>query len=130
MLFGSALNGWGVRRLLKALRHEAPGPAATCYRLGVEATAFYPFKVSYGGTVGRLVLGRVLGGAIEEGSELRGRDKQPARLGTLFAVQGDKTLKVSGVADGSHTTMFCCGPTRYGVAGPTLNVFVIALPSV
>ncbi|MDQ3144613.1 MAG: GTP-binding protein, partial [Pseudomonadota bacterium] len=38
VLFGSASNGWGVRRLLKALRHEAPGPAATCYRLGVEAT--------------------------------------------------------------------------------------------
>ena len=26
VLFGSAHNGWGVRRLLKALRHEAPGP--------------------------------------------------------------------------------------------------------
>ena len=35
VLFGSAQNGWGVRRLLKALRHEAPGPEATAARLGV-----------------------------------------------------------------------------------------------
>ena len=29
VLFGSAASSWGVRRLLKALRHEAPGPEAT-----------------------------------------------------------------------------------------------------
>ncbi len=101
VLFGSATHGWGIRRLLKALRHEAPGPAATCYRLGIEATSFYAFKVSYGGTVGRLVLGRMLGGAIEEGSEMRGADKQPVRFGSLFAVQGDKTSKVTAASDGA-----------------------------
>ena len=101
VLFGSATHGWGIRRLLKALRHEAPGPAATCYRLGVEATSFHAFKVSYGGTVGRLVLGRILGGAIEEGSELRGVDKQPVRIGTLFSVQGDKTAKLTAAGNGA-----------------------------
>ena len=101
VLFGSATNGWGIRRLLKALRHEAPGPAATCYRLGVEATSFYAFKVSHGGNVGRLVLGRILGGALEEGSELRGADRQPARIGTLFSVQGDKTTKLTHAPDGA-----------------------------
>jgi len=101
VLFGSATNGWGIRRLLKALRHEAPGPAATCYRLGVEAPAFYSFKVSHGGNIGRLVLGRILGGAIEEGSELRGADRQPVRVGTLFSVQGDKTVKLASAADGA-----------------------------
>ena len=80
---------------------RSPGPAATCYRLGVEATSFYAFKVSYGGTVGRLVLGRVLGGAIEEGSEMRGADKQPVRFGSLFAVQGDKTTKVTAAGNGA-----------------------------
>ena len=101
VLFGSASQGWGIRRLLKALRHEAPGPAATCYRLGVEATSFYAFKVSHGGTVGRLVLGRILGGGIEEGSELRGGDRQPARLGTMFSVQGDKTVKLAKAPNGA-----------------------------
>ncbi|MDQ3078995.1 MAG: elongation factor G [Pseudomonadota bacterium] len=101
VLFGSATHGWGIRRLLKALRHEAPRPAATCYRLGVEATSFYAFKVSHGGTVGRLVLGRILGGGIEEGSELRGANRQPTRLGTLFSVQGDKTVKLASAPDGT-----------------------------
>jgi elongation factor G len=101
VLFGSATNGWGVRRLLKALRHEAPGPDATCYRLGIEAPSFYAFKVSHGGTVGRLVLGRVLGGPLEEGSELRGGDRQPARFGTLFAMQGDKTAKITNAGNGA-----------------------------
>jgi elongation factor G len=101
VLFGSATNGWGVRRLMKALRHEAPAPQATCYRLGVEATSFYAFKVSHGGTSGRLVLGRVLGGDLAEGSELRGGDRQPARFGTMFAVQGDKTAKLATGPDGS-----------------------------
>jgi elongation factor G len=101
VLFGSATNGWGVRRLLKALRHEAPGPQATSYRLGVEATSFYAFKVSHGGSAGRLVFGRVLGGTIEEGSEFRGADRQPVRFATLFAVQGDKTAKLASASDGA-----------------------------
>lgn len=101
VLFGSATNGWGVRRLLKALRHEAPGPESTCYRLGVESTSFFAFKVSHGGTSGRLVLGRVLGGTMIESSELRGADRQSARFGTIFAVQGDKTAKITEVANGA-----------------------------
>jgi len=101
VLFGSATNGWGIRRLLKALRHESPTPAATSYRLGVEATAFYAFKVSHGGSVGRVVLGRILGGALAEGAELRGPDGQPVRMGTLFAVQGDKTAKLADADDGA-----------------------------
>ncbi|HEY0628412.1 MAG TPA: GTP-binding protein, partial [Sphingomicrobium sp.] len=53
VLFGSAQNGWGVRRLLKALRHEAPGPESTAARLGVDAPAVYAFKIYHGGSVGR-----------------------------------------------------------------------------
>ncbi|HXG99415.1 MAG TPA: elongation factor G [Sphingomicrobium sp.] len=101
VLFGSATNGWGIRRLLKALRHEAPAPSAACYRLGVEATSFYAFKVSHGGSVGRLVLGRVLGGKLAEGAELRDGERQPLRMGTLFAVQGDKTSKLGDADDGA-----------------------------
>src|SRR5438045_4903081 len=37
VLFGSASSSWGVRRLLKAVRHEAPGADATSNRLGVES---------------------------------------------------------------------------------------------
>ena len=101
VLFGSATNGWGVRRLLKALRHEAPGPQATATGSAWRRLSFYAFKVSHGGSAGRLVFGRVLGGAIEEGSEFRACDRQPARFATLFAVQGDKTAKLASADDGA-----------------------------
>ncbi|HEX2624213.1 MAG TPA: elongation factor G, partial [Sphingomicrobium sp.] len=100
VLFGSAENGWGVRRLLKALRHEAPGPRATADRLGVYAPSVHAFKIFHGGAVGRLVLARVLGGRIDESATLRNREGETMRLGALFSVQGEKTSKVAEAADG------------------------------
>jgi elongation factor G len=100
VLFGSADNGWGVRRLLKALRHEAPGPQATAQRLGVYAPSLYAFKIFHGGSVGRLALARALGGRIGEGADLRSARGEPMRLGALFSVQGDKTAKVTEARNG------------------------------
>src|SRR6478672_488689 len=57
VLFGSASSSWGVRRLLKALRHEAPGADATAARLGVTETSAYIFKIIHG-SIGRLALAR------------------------------------------------------------------------
>jgi elongation factor G len=99
VLFGSAASSWGVRRLLKALRHEAPGPDSTARRLSVSDPALYAFKISHGGSVGRLALARVLGGEISEGADLKGRD-DTVRLGALFSVQGEKTSKVARAAKG------------------------------
>jgi elongation factor G len=99
VLFGSAASSWGVRRLLKALRHEAPGPDSTARRLSVSDPALYAFKISHGGSVGRLALARVLGGEISEGADLKGRD-DTVRLGALLSVQGEKTSKVARAAKG------------------------------
>jgi elongation factor G len=100
VLFGSAQNGWGVRRLLKALRHEAPGPESTAARLGVDAPAVYAFKIFHGGSVGRLALARALGGSIHENSDFKSSSDEHGRLGALFSVQGDKTAKVSEASNG------------------------------
>ena len=86
--------------MLKALRHEAPWPAATARRLGVTDPALYAFKISHGGAIGRLALARALGGEISEGSDVRTRDGESARLGALFAVQGAATRKVAKANDG------------------------------
>jgi len=99
VLFGSASSSWGVRRLLKALRHEAPGPEATAARLEVSDPSLYVFKVLHG-SVGRLALSRVLGGRIGEGADLRTDDGSHVRLGALFTLQGDKTQKVSEARNG------------------------------
>jgi elongation factor G len=98
VLFGSASSSWGVRRLLKALRHEAPTAAATAKRLEVTDPALYVFKVLHG-SIGRLALSRALGGSIREGSDLK-TDGEHARVGSLFNVQGEKTQKVGEAADG------------------------------
>ena len=99
VLFGSASSCWGVRRLLKALRHEAPGPEATARRLSVSDPSLYAFKISHSGSVGRLALARVLGGEIAEGIDLKGRD-DTVRLGALFSVQGEKTTKTAKARNG------------------------------
>jgi elongation factor G len=100
VLFGSAASSWGVRRLLKALRHEAPGPAETAERLSVTAPSAYVFKISHGGSVGRLALARTLGGAIREGSDVKANGTESSRLGALFSVQGEKTAKVAEAQNG------------------------------
>src|SRR3546814_15360309 len=59
VLFGSALNGFGVRRLLKALLHEAPAPTLAAERLGTQDGCAFVFKISHGGAMGRLAPARV-----------------------------------------------------------------------
>ena len=100
VLFGSAHNRWGIGRLLKALRHEAPGPQSTAQRLGVDAPALYAFKIFHGGSVGRLALTRALGGAVHENSDFKSSSGEHGRLGALFAMQGDKTAKIADANDG------------------------------
>jgi elongation factor G len=99
VLFGSASSSWGVRRLLKALRHEVPGPQAAADRLSVTNASMYVFKILHG-SIGRLALARVLGGRIAEGSDLKTEDGEHARAGSMFKVQGEKTQKVTEASDG------------------------------
>jgi len=99
VLFGSANSSWGVRRLLKALRHEAPGAAAATKRLSVSAPSLYVFKVLHA-PIGRLALSRALGGQVGEGSDAKTADGGHARVGSMFKVQGEKTQKIGEAQDG------------------------------
>ncbi|MBL0000061.1 MAG: elongation factor G [Sphingomonadales bacterium] len=100
VMFGSALNGFGVRRLLKMLRHEAPGASETAMRLGTNGSSVQIFKIANGGSVGRLALARILGDGLAEGAELVSGDGEAVRVGALFSVQGDKTIKLSKAEPG------------------------------
>jgi elongation factor G len=99
VLFGSALNGFGVRRLMKALRHDSPDPQAAATRLGAKTGCAFVFKVSHGGTMGRLAFARVFGGHLTEGAELKS-DSGHVRVGTLFSVQGEKVAKLARAGSG------------------------------
>ncbi|MBB4640661.1 elongation factor G [Rhizorhapis suberifaciens] len=101
VLFGSALNGHGVRRLLKMLRHDAPAPEQTAERLNIGNASGLVLKVSHGSAIGRLALTRVFDRALAEGAELTGGPEgQAIRAGALFAIQGAATTKVGRAEPG------------------------------
>ena len=132
VLFGSAQNGWGVGRLLKALRHEAPGPESTAARLGVDAPAVHAFKIYHGGSVGRLALARAIGGPIHENSDFKSSSEEHGRFGALFSVQGDKTTKVTDASNGDVIAMAKVDGVKAGDwlgAGKLPPPIEISLPS-
>jgi elongation factor G len=95
VLFGSALNGFGIRRLLKMLRHDTPTAAQTAERLGIDGAVAQVFKISHGSAVGRLALARIFGASLSEGAELLDIEKKVTRTGSLFALQGAATTKIA-----------------------------------
>ena len=132
VLFGSAQNGWGIRRLLKALRHEAPGPESTAQRLGVDAPALHAFKIYHGGSVGRLAFARAIGGPIHENSDFKSTSGEHGRLGALFSVQGDKTNKLSEAGNGDIVAVAKVDGVKGGDwlgAGNLPSPIEISLPS-
>lgn len=100
VLFGSALNGYGVRRLLKMLRHDVPAPAETAERLGIDNANGLVLKISHGNAIGRLALTRIFNRPLTEGAEVAGPDGQPVRAGALFALQGSATNKIGRAEPG------------------------------
>lgn len=94
VLVGSAANGNGIVRLLKALRHEAPFIDETVKRLGVEAQggAGYVMKTAYTSHGGKLSLTRVLAGTIGEGDTVRG-DGTEERVAGVATMMGQDIRK-------------------------------------
>ncbi len=74
VLIGAAEHDHGVRRLMKALRHEVPEASVTAGRLGIPegATVAQIFKVTYAPHVGKLSLIRVWRGPLKDGDTLAG----------------------------------------------------------
>ncbi|MBV8991367.1 MAG: elongation factor G, partial [Solirubrobacterales bacterium] len=75
VFLGAATQDHGVRRLWKALRHEAPGPQETAARLGIKADGepmAQVFKTFHLPHTGKLSVVRVWRGAIAEGNVLNG----------------------------------------------------------
>ena len=97
VLIGSAENDNGIRRLLKALRHEVPEAAVTAERLGVKAngdTIVQVLKTFHSSHGGKMSLGRVLSGTLKDGAVLHTRDGADARVGGIFALKGAEQSKL------------------------------------
>src|SRR5262249_59048781 len=94
VLIGVATRSNGVLRLLKALRHEAPGIAVTAKRLGVKANGeavavvLKTFHTTHGG---KLSVARVLNGQIGDGVTLSSPTEEAVRVSGASKLPGRST---------------------------------------
>ena len=100
VFFGSAQNGFGVRRLLKALRHETPPAARAAARLRLAGPAAAVIKTAWVGQAGKLAYARVFGAPLSDRAELTLPGGAHARVGGLSAVQGAALKKIASAAVG------------------------------
>ena len=94
VLLGSAENGNGILRLLKALRHEAPFVERTAKRLKLEnaKSAAQVLKTMYTAHGGKISLVRVLAGEFGEGTIVQGA-RAEERAASAFAMLGQEAKK-------------------------------------
>jgi elongation factor G len=114
VFFGATAHGNGVRRLLKAFRHDTPEPKFAAERLGLKGAGAYVMKVSHAGQAGKLAYARVLGKAITDSDQLTLNDGSTQRPGAVFAVQGVQTKKVPGAPEGDVVALGKLDPVAAG----------------
>ena len=103
VLFGSAESDNGIRRLLKALRHDAPDVSATVRRLDLpteDAVAVQIVKTFNGTQAGKLSLARVWRGTITDGMTLGGE-----RLSGIYAMTGREQNKLAKATAGDMVAL-------------------------
>ncbi|SHF17584.1 translation elongation factor 2 (EF-2/EF-G) [Kaistia soli DSM 19436] len=128
VLIGSALHGHGVGRLLKAIRHEAPDITAVLDRLALPSAGepvVQIVKTVNAGHAGKLSIGRVLRGAIEDAAELAGPSGPVGRVSSLLRPTGVQMVKRDTVQTG-ETAGF--GKLDGAATGMTLAAGKSAVP--
>jgi elongation factor G len=131
VLFGSAENGNGIFRLLKALRHEAPGITETVKRLGVEPNSIMmaqTLKTYHTAHGGKLTLARVLSGTIADGQVLYGGRGQEGRVAGVFQLMGTEPKKIAAAKAGDTVALgrleqMATGETISSAKGTTKQAF-------
>ncbi|MEJ0041925.1 MAG: elongation factor G [Rhizomicrobium sp.] len=130
VLIGSAEGDNGIRRLLKALRHEVPPVSAAAKRLGLETNGdavVQILKTYHSSHGGKLSLARVLAGTLKDGALLRRADGGEARVGGIFALKGEAQTKLAEALAGDSVAL---GRLEGVATGETLAVGKTKLPKV
>ncbi|HEY3638423.1 MAG TPA: elongation factor G [Rhizomicrobium sp.] len=126
-LMGSAEKDNGIRRLLKALRHEVPEVSSVAARLGVANTSDTVVQIlkTYNGIHGKLSLARVLTGVLKDGAVLHAHDGRDARIAGMFALKGEAQTKLGEAKAGDTVAL----ARLEGInTGETLSTAKAALP--
>ncbi|HEY2033508.1 MAG TPA: elongation factor G [Rhizomicrobium sp.] len=128
VLLGSAEGDNGIRRLLKALRHEVPDVDAAASRIGIKAgnEAVVQILKTYNGAHGKLSLARVMTGSLKDGAVLHGRGGD-ARVGGMFTLRGDTQAKLTEAKAGDTVAL---GRLEGILTGETLSTAKVPLPHV
>jgi elongation factor G len=99
VLLGAAERDHGVHRLLKALRHDVPGPAATAARIGITAasgdTVALVCKTYHQAHTGKISLARIWGAPLQDGGTLDGH-----RYSAIYRMKGHELGKQSTAVSG------------------------------
>ena len=121
VLLGSAQNGNGIVRLLKALRHEAPFASDTAKRLKIEnaKSSAFVMKTLYTGHGGKLSVARVLTGEIPDGATLVSPSGKEDRIAGIFALKGADQVKRTSAKAGDTVAM---GRLEHIKSGETLTI--------
>ena len=127
ILLGSAERDGGVRRLWKALRHDAPSPEATAARHGV-APGTDPlvqiFRTLNAGHGGKLSWARVWCGPLKDGATLDGK-----RIGGMWRAADGDLVKIAEAAAGDIVALGRLEGVQTGaVLGGRMSGLVIAAP--
>jgi len=121
VLLGVATRQNGILRLLKALRHEAPGVAETAARLGVKADSdavalvLKTFHTTHGG---KMSVARLLAGQAGDGTTFHTAEGEAGRVSGVFKVMGQHFEK-RGPANSGETVAF--GKLDGAKTGDTLS---------
>src|SRR6201747_808319 len=144
VLLGSAARENGVLRLMKALRHEAPGVAETAKRLGAASprdALAYVFKTLHLQHGGKLSLTRLLAGHLDDGATLQSASGESGRVSGILAVSGahdskraaaeaGETIalgKLDAIKTGDTLSSSKTAPTLLGRIDPTPPVLAMSL---
>jgi len=108
VLIGSAAQGNGVERLLKALRHEVPEVAKAAERNGIKTNGndvvVQVLKTLHGGQGGKLSLVRVLSGSLKDNQILQGPNGD-MRIGGILSLSGSQQIKKSQALPGDTVAL-------------------------
>jgi elongation factor G len=121
VLMGVSTRTNGVLRLMKALRHEAPGIAATAERLGIKGNGdavAYVLKTFHTAHGGKLSVARVLAGPVGDGVTLNSPTEEAGRVSGVAKMMGQVTEKRGPAAAGETVAL---GKLDHAKTGDTLS---------
>jgi elongation factor G len=121
VLVGTATRTNGVLRLLKALRHEAPGIAETNQRLGLPgggdpiAQVIKTIHTSHGG---KMSVVRAVNGQVADSTTFLAPEREAGRVAGIFKLMGQTTEKRGPAQPGEVVAL---GKLEHANTGDTLT---------